>query len=62
MDMDGNGKVNTFLCSKLQYRITTAQVVFGGYLRDSLPIIGVKNEPKQEEELVREYRDLTSAR
>ena len=29
-NIDGNGKVNTFLYSRLQYIFTTAQVVFGG--------------------------------
>ena len=71
-NMSPDGKVNTdrFLRAMLQYRNTPqpdtrmspAQVVFGRYLRDFIPVVGDKYEPKQEWAMVREYRERALAR
>merc|ERR1712115_654443 len=71
-NMSPYGKVNTdrFLRAMLQYRNTPqpdtrmspAQVVFGRYLRDFIPVANNKYEPKQEWSMVQEYRERALAR
>ena len=59
-----------FLRAMLQYRntpqpdtrLSPAQVVYGRYLRDFIPVVNDKYEPKQEWALVREYRERALAR
>ena len=70
--MDPDGKVNNdkFLRAMLQYRntpqpdtrLSPAQVVYGRYLRDFIPVANDKYEPKQEWAMVREYRERALAR
>merc|ERR1712081_42110 len=71
-NMSPDGKVNTdrFLRAMLQYRNTPqpdtrmspAQIVFGRYLRDFIPVVNNKYEPKQEWALVQEHREEALAR
>merc|ERR1719320_402506 len=71
-NMSPDGKVNTdkFLRAMLQYRNTPqpdtrmspAQIVFGRYLRDFIPVVNDKYEPKQEWAMVKEYRERALAR
>ena len=66
------GKVNTdrFLRAMLQYRNTPqpdtrmspAQVVYGRHMRDFIPVVNDKYEPKQEWGMIREYRERALAR
>ena len=42
--------------------MSPAQIVFGRYLRDFIPVVGDKYEPKQEWAMVREYREKALAR
>merc|ERR1711942_90788 len=70
--MSPDGKVNTdkFLRAMLQYRNTPqpntrmspAQIVYGRYLRDFIPVVNNKYEPKQEWAMVKEYREKALAR
>ena len=39
------------------FSLKTAQVVHGRYLRNFIPVVDYKYEPKQEWALFREYRD-----
>ena len=43
-------------------RLSPAQVVYGRYMRDLIPVVNDKYEPKQEWSLVREYRERALAR
>ena len=71
-NMDPDGKVNNdkFLRAMLQYRntpqpdtrLSPAQVVYGRYMKDFIPVVNDKYEPKQEWALVREYRERALAR
>ena len=71
-NMSPDGKVNTdkFLRAMLQYRNTPqpdtrmspAQIVYGRYLRDFIPVVNNKYEPKQEWSMVQEYRERALAR
>ena len=71
-NMSPDGKVNTdrFLRAMLQYRNTPqpdtrmspAQIVYGRYLRDFIPVVNNKYEPKQEWSMVQEYREKALAR
>ena len=71
-NMSPDGKLNTdkFLRAMLQYRNTPqpdtrmspAQIVYGRYLRDFIPVVNDKYEPKQEWALVQEYRERALAR
>ena len=71
-NMSSDGKVNTdkFLRAMLQYRNTPqpdtrmspAQIVFGRYLRDFIPVVNNKYEPKQEWAMIKEYRERALAR
>ena len=71
-NMGPDGEVNTdkFLRAMLQYRntpqpdtrLSPAQVVYGRYLRDFIPVVDDKYEPKQEWGMVREHRERALAR
>ena len=71
-NMDPNGMVNNdkFLRAMLQYRntpqpdtrLSPAQVVYGRYMKDFIPVVNDKYEPKQEWAMVREYRERALAR
>ena len=43
-------------------RLSPAQIVFGRQMRDLLPVLNYKYEPKQEWGLVREHRERAMAR
>ena len=65
MDPDGTVNNDRFLRAMLQYRntpqpdtrLSPAQVVYGRYMRDFIPVVNDKYEPKQEWAMVREYRE-----
>ena len=71
-NVDPDGRVNNdkFLRALLQYRntpqpdtrLSPAQVVYGRYMKDFIPVVNDKYEPKQEWALVREYRERALAR
>ena len=43
-------------------RMSPAQIVFGRYLRDLIPVVNNKYEPKQEWAMVQEHREEALAR
>ena len=71
-NMSPDGRVNNdkFLRAMLQYRntpqpdtrLSPAQVVYGRYLRDFIPVANDKYEPKQEWALIRECREKALSR
>ena len=70
MNPDGTVNNDRFLRAMLQYRntpqpdtrLSPAQVVYGRYMRDFIPVVNDKYEPKQEWAMVREYRERALAR
>ena len=71
-NMDSKGGINTdrFLRAALQYRntpqqdtrLSPAQIVFGRQLRDCIPVLPFKYEPRQEWGLMQEYRERAMAK
>ena len=70
MNPDGTVNNDKFLRAMLQYRntpqpdtrLSPAQVVYGRYMKDFIPVVNDKYEPKQEWAMVREYRERALAR
>ena len=66
MDSQGDLDTDTFGRAMLEYRSTpspeTAQVVFGRTVRDFIPVLPYKYEPRQEWSLLQEDRERAFAR
>ena len=70
MNPDGTINNDKFLRAMLQYRntpqpdtrLSPAQVVYGRYLRDFIPVVNDKYEPKQEWALIQECREKALSR